>query len=225
FSVVLVFANLLFLSMGALLYIYGSQLEIVKEIFTDNCKIQVLDSVTGEMVCRTTDQLFPILSLEYLGPLAGIVFVLGVIAAAYSSADSALTALTTSFCVDILDFEKKTDEAQKRKTRYLVHISFAVLLFVVILVFKAMSNDAVIWEIFRAAGYTYGPLLGLYAFGLFTKIKVQDDMVPWVCVASPILSYLIQLGSPMLGYKFGFEILILNGALTMLGLWLFRERE
>lgn len=225
FSVVLVFANLLFLSMGALLYMYGSQLEIVKEIFTDNCKIQVLDSVTGEMVCRTTDQLFPILSLEYLGPLAGIVFVLGVIAAAYSSADSALTALTTSFCVDILDFEKKTDEAQKRKTRYLVHISFAVLLFVVILVFKAMSNDAVIWEIFRAAGYTYGPLLGLYAFGLFTKIKVQDDMVPWVCVASPILSYLIQLGSPMLGYKFGFEILILNGALTMLGLWLFRERE
>lgn len=225
FSVVLVFANILFLSMGVLLYIYGNELGIVKEVFSEDCAILVKDMVSGEMVCRKTDELFPLLSLNYLGPLAGVVFVLGVIAAAYSSADSALTALTTSFCVDLLGFEQRKDEKWKTRTRIRVHIGFALLLFIVILVFKAMSNDAVIWEIFRAAGYTYGPLLGLFAFGQLTEWKVQDRMVPYICIAAPVLSYVIQKISPMLGYTFGFEILILNGLLTFVGLMIFRENE
>ncbi|MEO0471384.1 MAG: sodium:solute symporter [Bacteroidota bacterium] len=224
FSVVLIFANLLFLSLGALLYLYGTQTGIVELVFMEDCAIRIADPDTGEMICHKTDELFPLLSLNYLGPVAGIVFILGVIAAAYSSADSALTALTTSFCVDILDFEEKTDADWKKQTRYLVHIGFSILLFIVILIFKWMNDDAVIWAVFDAAGYTYGPLLGLYAFGLFTQIKVKDQWVPVVCVLSPILVYLIQMYSPVwFGYSFGFEKLILNGLLTMGGLWLLRE--
>ncbi len=224
FSSVFVVANVLFLSLGALMYMYGSEMGIVQEIFDAACKINIKDVLTGEWVCRNTDQLFPILALNYLGPVAAVVFVLGVIAAAYSSADSALTALTTSFCVDLLNFEKRSDEARKLYLRYRVHIAFAAALFLVVIIFNAMDNEAVVWEIFKAAAYTYGPLLGLFAFGMFSTYKVKDQSIPYICVISPILSYIIQKMSPILvGYSFGFEILLLNGALTILGLWLMRE--
>lgn len=225
FSIVLVFANLLFLCLGALLYIYGQKMGIVQEVFDGTCKIMIQDPATGEMICRKTDELFPLLSLNFLGPVAGVVFVLGVIAAAYSSADSALTALTTSFCVDILGFEKRTDEARKKVIRHRVHVGFAATLFFVIIIFNLMNNDAVIREIFTAAGYTYGPLLGLYTFGLFTQREVDDSKIPLICIVSPILSYGIQKISPMIGYSFGFEILILNGLLTMIGLWIFSREK
>lgn len=223
FSITLVIANLLFMSLGVLLYIYGNETGIVNEVFDGNCLIQVKDAATGEMICRKTDQLFPLLSLNYLGPVAGIVFILGIIAAAYSSADSTLTALTTSFCVDILNFEKREDGEWKKRTRQYVHIGFSFVMFLAILVFKAMSDDAVINEIFKLAGYTYGPLLGLFAFGLFTEWKVRDRWVPLVCIAAPVLSYVIQAISPSIGYSFGFEILLLNGALTFAGLMALRE--
>jgi Na+/proline symporter len=224
FSVVLVFANLLFLGLGALLFIYGNEMGILQEVFSDDCKIMIKDVVSGEMVCQATDKLFPILSIDYLGPVAGVIFILGVVAAAYSSADSALTALTTSFCVDILNFESRTDDEKKTKTRYLVHIAFAFLLFLAILVFEMLNNEAVIWAVFTAAGYTYGPLLGLYVFGLFTKIEIRDKWAPYVCIVAPIVSYGIQLVMPMLtGYTFGFEILLLNGVLTLVGLWLIKK--
>ncbi len=227
FSIVLVFANILFLSLGALLYLYGSEMGFLDieaaQLAEENCAI-CLQGVEGLMDCRKTDELFPVLALNHLGPVAGVVFVLGVIAAAYSSADSALTALTTSFCVDILDFEEKADSAQKLKTRYLVHVAFAVVLLLVIIIFSKLNEEAVIWEIFKAAGYTYGPLLGLYAFGLFTKRQVNDRAVPFICIAAPILSYGIQVGSPsLLGYTFGFEILLVNGLLTFLGLFIFKK--
>jgi len=223
FSGIFVLANVLFLSLGALLYLYGQEMGIVKEIFDSSCKLEILDPSTGEWLCQKTDQLFPFIALKYLGPAAAVVFVLGVIAAAYSSADSALTALTTSFCVDILNFEKRSDQQRKERIRYGVHISFAGLLFGVIMVFHLMDNEAVVWEIFKAAGYTYGPLLGLFAFGMFTRWQVQDKAVPYICLFSPVLSYLIQKVSPMLlGYTFGFEVLLLNAALTILGLWLVR---
>ncbi|MEM6260937.1 MAG: sodium:solute symporter [Bacteroidota bacterium] len=224
FSIILVFANLLFLGLGALLYIYGTTTGFLELNFDDaDCPIQIMQA--GGLECIKSDKLFPLISLEHLGPLAAGVFTLGVIAAAYSSADSALTALTTSFCVDILDIEKKPALQQNLRLRYGVHVGFAVVLFVVILIFERQNDDAVIWAVLKAAGYTYGPLLGLYSFGLFTRYQVRDEAIPWICVISPILSYGIQYFSPRFGYTFGTEILILNGLLTILGLMIFVERQ
>lgn len=201
FSGVLFFVKLLFVSLGALLIIYAAQADIT--------------------IPAKTDQLYPTIALEHLSPFVGTVFIVGLIAAAYSSADSALTALTTSFCVDILALDKKDlSEKQSFNTRTLVHTGFAVVLFIVILLFHWKNDDAVINSLFRIAGYTYGPLLGLYAFGLFTKRSVRDKLVPIVCVLSPVICYILSSNSEawMGGYKFGFELLILNGALTFLGL-------
>ena len=201
FSGALVFANLLFLGLGALLYIYAGK--------------------EGVELPAKADDLYPMLALNHFGTFAGIIFLLGITAAAYSSADSALTALTTSFCVDFLDFEKR-EEAGKKKTRMMVHVGFSLLLFFVILIFKALNDDSIISAIYRVAGYTYGPLLGLYAFGLFTKIKVKDKLVLAVCLLSPAISYILDSNSAEWfgGFVFGFSILIVNGALTFLGLLL-----
>lgn len=196
FSIVLVFVNLMFLSLGALLYIYAGNHGIVFE---------------------KADDLFAAVALSgNLGIGVGVLFILGLIAAAYSSADSALTSLTTSFCVDILGFDDNAG-AKEIKQRKLVHLGFSALLVVVILIFKEINDDSVIASLFKVAGYTYGPLLGMYAFGLFTKINVKDKWVPLVAIFSPVSCYVIQLYIP-----FGFELLILNGAITFLGLYLFR---
>ena len=209
FSIVLVIANLLFLSLGALLYMYAD--------------------VHAITLPTRTDDLYPLLATQHFSILIGVVFLLGIIAAAYSSADSALTALTTSFCVDFLGFEDRRKEQpsdEKRRIRFMVHIAFSVILFVVIIIFKALNNDAVISAVFKAAGYTYGPLLGLYAFGLFTNWSVKDKFVPLVCLLSPLLAYLLNVYSEELlaGYKFGFEILIVNGGLTFIGLMLLKKK-
>ena len=203
FSIILVFANILFLTLGALLYIYASNF--------------------GIEIPEKTDQLFPMIALQHLSPTIGIVFILGLIAAAYSSADSALTALTTAFCVDFLNFEKsKQSEKEKKKTRLRVHIGFSTLLFLLILLFYQISNDAVISQVFVAAGYTYGPILGLYSFGILTKLRLRDHLVIPVCIAAPILSYIINHFSAQWlgGFQFGFMIIALNGLLTFMGLLL-----
>jgi Na+/proline symporter len=151
-----------------------------------------------------------------------ILFVLGLIAAAYSSADSALTALTTSFCIDILDIRRKYDEKRQDIIRKSVHIGMSVLMFVCILIFNAFNDDSVIKELFTIATYTYGPLLGMYAFGLFTKINIRDKWVPLVCVLSPVICYWLSINSEEFfnGYKFGFELLLLNGGFTFIGMLL-----
>jgi len=202
FCVILVIANLLFLFLGALLYLYS-------------------DSVNFQLP-TSTDDLYPLLALNELGFLTSIIFILGIIAAAYSSADSALTSLTTSFCIDFLDIQKRNN---KRKTRLLVHIGFSILLFIVILIFNEINDESVINSIFKAAGYTYGPLLGLFSFGIFTKYKIKDKFVFFVCLISPLISYLINIYSEELlfGYRFGFEILLLNGLLTFLGLYFIKR--
>ena len=201
-GLVLIIVNLLFLGLGALLYIFANN--------------------QGLVIPEKTDQLFPMIALEHLSPTVGILFILGLIAAAYSSADSALTSLTTSFCVDFLDFEKKpnADSANDRKTRTIVHVGFSILLVLVIIIFKNLNNDSVINEVFKVAGYTYGPLLGLYLFGFFTKFKIKDNLAPIVCIASPIICYFLSLYSKELlfGYEFGFELLIINGLITIIGL-------
>jgi Na+/proline symporter len=172
-----------------------------------------------------SDQLFPMLAMQgYLGVTVAVLFVLGLIAAAYSSADSALTALTTSFCIDIIDIKKYSSEKQNM-LRKVVHIGMSVVMFLCILLFKAINNDSVIKELFTIAGYTYGPLLGLYTFGLFTKLNLKDPLVPAVCIAAPLACYLLNTNSEYLfnGYKFGFELLLLNGVLTFVGLLLIQR--
>ena len=199
FSGALVIVNLIFLSLGALLYIYANE----------------------KGITANKDELFPEVALNGgLGVGVGLIFILGLIAAAYSSADSALTSLTTSFCVDILDFEKDGDQKKQIKTRKMIHLMFSLILVGVIMIIKSLNDDSVIDSLFKLAGYTYGPLLGLYAFGMSTKWKVKDKFVPIVCLLSPFLTYYIGGNSEVwFNYKFGFELLILNGLITFVGLY------
>ena len=199
FTLVLVIVNFFFLALGVLLTDYAT----VNEINAHK------------------DSLFPMIAMSGdLGIVTSLFFLLGLIAAAYSSADSALTSLTTSFSIDILEIDKKDDEQEQEKTRKKIHILFSLILIATILVFKYFIADAsVIAKIFQFAGYTYGPLLGLYAFGLFTKFNVKDELVPIICLLSPVLTYLISIYSKsLLNLDFGFFVLILNGVITFLGL-------
>ena len=202
FSVVLVFANLLFLALGAILYLYAGQ--------------------QGIALPDGADKVFPIIARDHLPPLAGAIFFIGVIAAAFSSADSALTSLTTVVCVDFLNFEKRQeDEAILQRTRMKVHVLLSLLLLAVIIIFKAINDDSVINQLFRFAGYTYGPLLGLYMLGLFTKIRPWDKVVPLICIAAPFASHGIKLLiEANTAYQMSFEFLILNGLVTFTGLLL-----
>lgn len=201
-------ANILFMSLGVLLYTFAAHLHIT--------------------LPEQSDNLFPLIATQgYLKPIVGVFFILGLIAAAYSSADSALTALTTSFSIDILDIKKKNiPQKQKERIRMSVHIFISILLGLVIITFKALNNESVISTLFKFAGYTYGPLLGLYAFGLFTKYKVYDHLVWIIALLSPILCIALNQYSEKLlfGYKFGFEILIVNGLITFVGLLLIRKK-
>ena len=207
FSITLVPVNLLFLSLGALLYIYASKFGIV--------------------IPAKTDDLYPTLALNNFSIFAGIVFLLGITAAAFSSADSALTALTTSFSVDFLNMDVNDEKKDIRKIKRLVHLGFSLLLFTVILIFNFLNDESVISAVFKAAGYTYGPILGLFAFGLLTKRKVIDKTVPFIAIISPVLLYFINMYSKELffGYEFGFELLIVNGALTFFGMLIFSKRN
>jgi len=202
-------ANLLFMSLGVLLFTFAQKFNIA--------------------IPEQTDNLFPLIATQgYLKPMVGIFFMLGLIAAAYSSADSALTALTTSFTIDILEIQKTELPAKKREhIRILVHVGISILLGLVILAFKALNNENVISALFKFAGYTYGPLLGLYAFGLFTKYKVKDEWVWVISIISPIICIIINHYSQQIlfGYKFGFELLILNGMITFLGLLLIKKKN
>ena len=213
FSGILLIVNILFLVLGALLYIYSNQESI-----------PLMVDAKGKII---SDTVFPTVALHHFGTLSGIFFILGLISAAYPSADGALTALTSVFCLDFLGLKDETKtEDEKTKIRHRVHIAFASILFVVIIIFKLVNNDAVINELFTWAGYTYGPLLGLYAFGLFTKLQVKDKLVPLICVISPVICYTLNSFSKELlnGYKFGFEMIILNGLLTFFGLWLIKRK-
>jgi Na+/proline symporter len=172
------------------------------------------------------DKLFPVLANEHLGVVVAFTFVLGLIAAAYSSADSALTSLTTSFSIDILEIEKKYDVKKQVAVRKRIHLGFVFVSILVILFFKYAFNDSsIIDKVLKFAGFTYGPLLGLYSFGLFTKWQIKDKFTPIVAVLSVITSIILNLKSEeWFGFAFGFEILIVNGMLTFLGLVLIRRK-
>ena len=174
----------------------------------------------GIAIPEVTDNFFPMIATGgYLPQVVGVFFIVGLVAAAYSSADSALTALTTSFTVDILEARKWEDKKLTRTRRW-VHLAISVVLGLVIMLFRAINDESVISAIFRVAGYTYGPLLGLYAFGLFTKFQVRDRLIPLLAILSPLLSFLLSKFSTVLfnGYEFGFELLIVNGAIMFLAM-------
>ncbi len=206
FSLTLVFVNLLFLALGALLYIYSER--------------------HGITIPEVSDELFPSLALNEFSLLVGIFFILGITASSYASADSALAGLTTSFCLDFLDFKNKT-EISRRRQKLVVHIGFSLLFLIIILVFKEINDRSVIDAVLGVAGYTYGPLLGLFSFGLFTNRNVRDKLVPLICIVAPALTYLISANSKAWfnGYVFSFEILIVNGLITFMGLWLISTYE
>lgn len=214
FTFVLFIVNILFLVLGALLYLYAHE-----------SNIALLMDANGKVI---SDNVFPTIALNYLGTFSAIFFIIGLISAAYPSADGALTALTSVFCIDFLGLKENNlkSEKEKIKIRHTVHIGFALLLLLVIVVFKLVNNDAVINNLFTVAGYTYGPLLGLYAFGLFTKKAVKDKLVPLICVLSPTVCYILNLFSELWlgGYKFGFELLIVNGIITFAGLYIISKK-
>jgi Na+/proline symporter len=205
FSLTLVVVNLLFLTLGALLYIYSSRNNIA--------------------LPAVSDELFPSLAFNNLGLLVGIFFLLGITASSYASADSALAGLTTSFCIDFLNFKDKKEE-QKKKQKFIVHLGFSLLFLVIILVFKEINEKSVIDAVLNVAGYTYGPLLGLFSFGLLTKRQLHEKWVPVICVLAPALSYLLSSNSAawLGGYKIGIEILIINGLITFGGLALISRK-
>ena len=204
FTIVLVIVNFFFLALGVLL--------------TDYAQKNGIDA--------HKDQLFPIIATKgSLGLTTAIFFLLGLIAAAYSSADSALTSLTTSFSIDILEIDKKKNPEEQEKTRKKIHILFSFVLIATILVFKYfIADQSVIAKIFTFAGYTYGPLLGLYAFGLFTKLQVKDKAVPFICIIAPVLTFLTNYGTiQYFNFDFEFFVLVINGVYSFLGLFLFKK--
>ena len=207
FSFTLIFVNLLFLALGVMLYGY-----------MDNLSMPFPEKA---------DLLFPTVALDgNLGIVVGLVFILGLVAAAYSSADSALTSLTTSVCVDFLDVDQKATKEQVR-LREKVHWIVSLTLIAVILVFRAINDDSVIQSLFVFAGYTYGPLLGLFSFGLITRLQPRDTLIPVVTIIAPILTFILQFFSPQLfgGYQIGFELLPINGCLTFGLLWIVSQTE
>jgi SSS family transporter len=205
FSFIFVVVVWMFLTLGALLYIYAESHQI---------------AIPGK-----SDDLYPLLAINHMNLMIGIFFLLGITAANYASADSALTSLTTAFCIDFLNFRKREDQNKKRILK-ITHLAFSLLLFIVIMIFKAVNNQSVVMAVFKVAGLTYGPLLGLFAFGLLTRFRIIDRRVPVVVIAAPLLSWLLNHFSEQLfnGYQIGFELIIINGALTFLGLFLIRER-
>lgn len=212
FTGIFVLINIFFLSVGALLYIYA----------TKNGIEVPLDLITGK---PRTDLLFPEIAFHHLTLVPAIVFLLGLTAATFATTDSALTALTTSFCVDFLGMDKAANQNKPNmvRNRHLVHIGFSLLMFLVILLFHSLTDQSVVSMIFTVASYTYGPLLGLYAFGLFMQSKtVRDKWVPAICVVSPLITFWINSHATewFSGYIFSVEIIIVNGLITFLGLLL-----
>jgi SSS family solute:Na+ symporter len=206
FSLSLVPINLLFLTLGALLILFARSRNLELPAASDN--------------------LFPMIAMGgFLPQAVGLIFIAGLVGAAFSSSDSALTALTTSVTIDILEKEHAPEEVT-RKVRYRVHILLTLVFLLIILLFRALNNRSIIDTIFTIAGYTYGPLLGLYAFGMFTRFQVKDKLVPAVVVLAPVLTFLIQhFSKQLMNYVFSFELLLINGLLTFFFLWLIRRRS
>lgn len=204
-SVILLGVNFLFLILGGALNLYSTN--------------------EGIPIPEQTDNLYPELALNHLGLATGTFFLIGIAAAAYSSADSSLTGLTTSFCVDLMNFNAADNE--RKWLRHSVHFGFSALIFILIIVFKQINNESVLYAFIRTTGFIYGPLLGVYIFGFYSKRSVKDWYIPAICIISPILSFIIDINSEqwLNGYEFGYDILLLNLALALSALFLLSRKE
>lgn len=219
-SLLYVVVNMLFLCLGAALLAYAQSAQFP-------LPVNDAGAVVG-------DKIFPSIAFA-LSPFTAIIFVLGMVAAGYSSADGTLTALTTTFCYDFLGFGRQSNssdsslgsEKRQLRIRRWVHVGFALLYLLVIIAFRPFHNQSLIDTLFDVAGFTYGPLLGMYAFGLFTKRRVKDRGVPIVAVLSPVICYILKLNAPLWfdGYHFGFELLLINGLITFFGLMILSSRS
>ena len=208
YSTVMLIVNFIFLLLGGLLYLYAA----------------------SKGITSTGDDLFPSIAVYHLPPVISVIFFIALISALFPSADGALTALTSSFCIDIIDLKNKPgkDEKSKIRTRKMVHLSFAFLFMLCIMGFKLIDNKSIIDVILKVAGYTYGPLLGLFAFGILTKRKLENNLlIPAICLLSPAITFLVSRFSKALffGYEFGYELLILNGLITFLCLFLLSHKS
>jgi Na+/proline symporter len=205
FSTIMVLVNFLFLLLGGLLYLFAEK----------------------HGISQTGDAIFPTIALDYLPPVISIIFIIGLISALFPSADGAITALTSSFCIDMLGIKRNPNlsDLQQAQIRKTVHLSFAAVFLLCVLFFKWLNNSSIIFILLDIAGYTYGPLLGLFAFGILTKFQVHGKAVVAVCLAAPAVCYGLNTFSEVLfvGYKFGIEMLLINGVLTFAGLWLARK--
>lgn len=209
-SIIIVVVNFFFLLLGALLSIYVAN-----------------KGGMEALGIAKTDEMFPTIASQYLGVGVGILFLIGLISASYPSAGGALTSLTTSFCVDFLGFNTSSQlpADKKERTRKWIHAGFALLFLIIIVVLYIVSSDAVVNLVYKLASYTYGPLLGLFFFGILTKYKIKDGATPYIAVAAPLLCLIINvLGKKFWGFDLGFTLLIVNGLLTFIFLWLFREK-
>jgi Na+/pantothenate symporter len=216
FSIVMVIVNIFFLSLGVLLYQY----------YAHSLIDLPMNAETGKII---TDKVFPNLALNHLGMFAGLIFIIGLTAATFSSADSVLTTLTTSTYIDMLEYDRNTTltDEQKSKRRTYIHIGFAVILWLVIIVFDILNQRAIIDTILMLAGYTYGPLLGLFAIGLFTKQHLNDRLVPVVCVVAPIITYILAnyVVKTMTTYEIGNELILINAFITIAGLHVCKKKR
>jgi len=214
FSISMVIVNVFFLALGVLLYMYYDFAQIALPINPE----------TGAVI---TDRVFPNLALNHLGIFSGLVFILGLTAATFSSADSVLTTLTTSAYIDVLELNGNDKLTEKKKTRYrmLIHVGFTVLLWLIILAFKQLNKSALIDTILVVASYTYGPLLALFVIGLFTKVNLKDKWVPIACIIGPVVCYLMSLNSKIIfgDYQIGLELIIINAFITGMFLMLIKK--
>ncbi|MCU0396139.1 MAG: sodium:solute symporter [Chitinophagaceae bacterium] len=213
-GVIMLVVILLFLFLGGIMHLYA-----FNQGATWDAGKLLLD---GRDI--TNDKLFPTLALHYMPQAFSIIFIIALISALFPSADGAITALTSSFCIDILGIKRRADlnEADQKKWRQRVHLSFALIFLLFVMVFKWVNNPSMIGVILKVAGYTYGPLLGLFTFGIITRRTVKDRLVPWICLSAPVICFFIDKfqGSLFGGFEIGLELLIINGLLTFAGLWM-----
>lgn len=206
-ALVLMTVILIFLFLGGLLYLYAEQLGVT----------------------AVGDKIFPTIALEHMPPFVSVIFIIALISALFPSADGAITALTSTFCIDIIGIQRRADlsEAQQKKIRQRVHLSFAAIFLLFVMVFKWINDPSMIGLLLKIAAYTYGPLLGLFTFGILTKRSVKDKLVPYICIASPIICFLLDKYQKLLfgSFELGLELLIINGAITFIGLLIISKKE
>lgn len=219
-SVIMLFVILLFLVLGGLLYLYSESLGAAYTTVQENGKDVTKWMLNGQDI--GADKLFPAIAMDHMPPIVSVIFIIALISALFPSADGAITALTSSFCIDIIGMQRKSEwtDAQKKRIRQRVHLVFAGIFLLFVMVFRWVDNPSMIDVILKVAAYTYGPLLGLFSFGILTRRQVKDKFVPLICVAAPLICLLIEKNQSLIfgSFEIGLELLIINGLITFVGL-------